>query len=141
MLSHENDRVATGVEESSWVFRNNGVRLEPHEENTAKFLVLYGFNIEAIRPMNTPKLNNPDILMNGTIWEMKAPIKYNENTLKIRMKKASKQAKRIVFDFRNMKRDYEEAQAFVIKLFIGNREMRRMIIVTKDKKVLDFYKR
>ena len=91
--------------------------------------------------MNTPKLNNPDVLMDGAIWEMKAPIKYNENTLKIRMKKASKQAKRIIFDFRNMKKDYEEAQAFVVKLFIGNREMRRMIIVTKDGKVLDYYKR
>ena len=66
---------------------------------------------------------------------------YNENTLKVRMKKASKQAKRIIFDFRNMKKDYKEAQAFVVKLFTGNREMRRMIILTKDKKVLDFYKR
>ena len=122
-------------------FHNNGVRLEPHEERTAKFLVLYGFSIEVIRPMNTPKMNNPDILMDGTIWEMKAPMGYNENTLKVRMKKASKQAKRIIFDFRNMKKDYKEAQAFVVKLFIGNREMRRMIILTKDKKVLDFYKR
>ena len=122
-------------------FHNNGVRLEPHEERTAKFLVLYGFSIEVIRPMNMPKMNNPDILMDGTIWEMKAPMRYNENTLKVRMKKASKQAKRIIFDFRNMKKDYKEAQSFVVKLFTGNREMRRMIILTKDKKVLDFYKR
>ena len=122
-------------------FCKNSVRLEPHEEKTIKLLVLYGFDVEAIKPMNTPKLNNPDVLMDGAIWEMKAPIKYNENTLKIRMKKASKQAKRIIFDFRNMKKDYEEAQAFVVKLFIGNREMRRMIIVTKDGKVLDYYKR
>lgn len=26
----------------------------------AKFLVLYGFSIEVIRPMNMPKMNNPD---------------------------------------------------------------------------------
>ena len=115
--------------------------MEPHEEKTAKFLTLYGFNVEAIKPMNTPKVHNADILMNGTIWEMKAPVKYNENTLKIRMKKASKQAKRIVFDFRNMNKGYEDAQKFVIKLFAGNHEMRCMIIVTKDKKILEFNKR
>ena len=123
------------------VFHKNGVKLEPHEEKTARFLVLYGFNIEAIRPVNTPKVKNPDILMSGTIWEMKAPIKYNENTLKKRMKKASKQAKKVIFDFRNMKKDYDEAQRYATKLFKGNHEMRRMIVITKDKKVLDFYKR
>lgn len=122
-------------------FHKNGIRLEPHEERTADYLTLYGFSIEAIRPTNTPKVHNPDLLMGGTIWEMKTPMSYNENTLKIRMKKASKQAKRIVFDFRNMKKEYDKAQKFVIKLFVGNHEMRRMIVVTKDKKVLDFYKR
>lgn len=122
-------------------FHKNGIRLEPHEERTAKFLVLYGFNIESIRPINTPKVNNPDILMDGTIWEMKAPISFNENTIKIRMKKASKQAKRIVFDFRNMKKEYREAEEYVIRLFAGNHEIRRMIVITKDKKVLDYNKR
>ena len=40
-----------------------------------------------------------------------------------------------------MKKGFKEAQEFVIKLFMGNHEMRRMIIITKNKKVLDFYKR
>lgn len=85
-------------------YLRNGVKLEPHEEATAKFLTLYGFTVDVIRPLNTPKVNNPDILMNGTFWEMKAPMKFNENTLKVRMKKASKQAKRIIFDLRNVER-------------------------------------
>ena len=122
-------------------FHKNGIRLEPHEERTANYLTLYGFSIEVIRPMNTPKVHNPDILMSGMIWEMKAPMKNNKNTLKIRMKKASRQAKRIVFDFRNMKKEYEEAQEYVIRLFLGNYVMRRMIIITKDEKVLEFFKR
>ena len=50
-------------------FHRNGVRLEPHEERTAKFLVSYGFSIEVIWPMNTPKMNNPDILMDGTVLD------------------------------------------------------------------------
>lgn len=122
-------------------FHRNGIKLEQHEVRTAKFLALYGFNIEVICPTNTPKINNPDILMSGTIWEMKAPTKYNEKTLKKRMKKASKQADKVIFDFRNMKKDYDKAQRYVIGLYKGNHKIRRMIIITKDKKVLDFQKR
>ena len=115
-------------------FHNNGVRLEPHEERTAEFLVLYGFNVEVICPNNSPRFKNPDILMSGTIWEMKAPIKYNVNTLKKKVKKASMQAQRVVYDLRNARRDYEELQRAVIKLFEGNPDIRRMILITNDEK-------
>lgn len=123
------------------IFHKNGIRLEPHEERTAKFLTLYGFNVEIIRPNNSPKMRNPDVLMSGTLWEMKAPIKYNENTLKKKIKKASEQAQKIVYDLRNVKRGHKKLQSSVIKLFTGNADIRRMILITKDGKVLDFYKR
>ena len=45
----------------------NGVKIEPHEESTAKFLIKYGFVINVIRPVNTPKVHNPDFLINGAI--------------------------------------------------------------------------
>ena len=122
-------------------FRKNGVRLEPHEEKTAKFLTLYGFNIEVICPNNTPKTKSPDILMSGTIWEMKAPIKYNKNTLKKKIRKASSQAQRVIYDLRNVKKDHDELRRAVIKLFEGNPNIRRMIIITKDNQVLEFFKR
>ena len=51
--------------------------MEPHEENTAEYLTLYGFSIEAIRPVNTPKVHNPDFLISGTIWEVKSPTTNN----------------------------------------------------------------
>ena len=122
-------------------FHNNGVRLELHEEGTARFLALYGFNIEVICPNNTPKIKNPDILMSGTIWEMKAPTKYNKNTLKKKVRKASMQAQRVVYDLRNAGKDHDELQKAVIKLYEGNSNIRRMILITKDKKVLEFFKR
>ena len=118
----------------------NGVKLEPHENKTAKLLILYGFSIEAVRPTNTPNANNPDIFMTGTIWEMKAPHKYNEQTLKNRMKKAAKQAGRAVFDLRNLTKDKTKTKRTVIKLFVGNSDMRRMIIIEDDERVLDFLK-
>lgn len=122
-------------------FLKNGVKLEPHEEKTAKYLVKYGFIVDVIRPMNTPKVHNPDFLIGGAIWEVKAPIKYNKNTIKNRIKEAAKQADRIIFDLRNIKTNYMEAEKEIIKLFMGNQNLRRMILITKSGKTIDFFKR
>lgn len=118
----------------------NGVKPEPQERRTIRLLSQYGFNIEVIRPTNTPKTNNPDILMLGTIWEMKAPTSFNENTLKLRMKKAAKQAGHIVFDLRSVKKNSEKVEKYINGLFIGNSKMRRMILIKKDGRAVDFIK-
>ena len=121
-------------------FHKNGIRLEPHEERTAEFLTLYGFNIEVIRPMNTPKVHNPDILMSGTIWEMKAPESSNLKTIKKRMHEASEQSNHLVLDLRKTIKDYEKVERDAIRRFQKNANLRRMILITNEKKILDFKK-
>lgn len=118
----------------------NGIELEPQERKTIRLLKKYGFNIEIIRPTNTPKTKNPDLLMLGTIWEMKAPTSFNENTLKIRMKKASKQASHVIFDLRNIKKEYTKVEKCIIDLFAGNSRMRRMILIKKNGEAVDIFK-
>ena len=124
-------------------FNQNGVDLESHEKMTARFLTLYGFNIEAIRPSNIPKIHNPDILMSGTIWEMKGPTNANESTIKKRFRKAIKQANgKGIFDLRNIRTEKERAEAFgtIMELFKTSREMRRIIVIKNDDEVLDIFK-
>ena len=118
----------------------NDVKPESQERKTMKLLSRYGFSIEVIRPTNTPKTNNPDILMLGTIWEMKAPTSFNENTLKLRMKKAAKQAGYVVFDLRNVKKNPDKVEKYIIELFTGNSRMRRMILIRKDGQAIDLLK-
>ena len=124
-------------------FNQNGVDLEPHEKRTAKLLTLYGFNVEAIRPSNIPKMHNPDILMSGTIWEMKGPTNANESTIKKRFRKAIKQANgKGIFDLRNIRTIREQGDAFnkIIELFKTSRSMRRIIVIKNSDKVLDIFK-
>ena len=78
----------------------NNIKLEEHEINTLMLLNGFGYDIEVLRPMNTPNLNNPDIVMQGSIWEIKAPRSYNQKTLKERIRKASRQANKVIFDLR-----------------------------------------
>lgn len=44
-------------------FLKNGVKLEPREEEITGLLALYGFVINAIKPVSTPKTKNPDFLI------------------------------------------------------------------------------
>lgn len=110
--------------------RLRGVTLETHEIKTIRFLNSYGFGIEAIRPSSAPHSDNADLLMLGTIWEMKAPKTANPKTLKKRMAKASKQATRVIFDIRGAATKYQEAEKIAIDLFKGNRTLRRMLLIT-----------
>ena len=89
-------------------YHKNGIKPEPHEEETAKLLVLYGFDIEIIKPMNTPKTKNPDFLINGSIWETKSPTTSNLKTIKKRMHEASEQAMRVIVDLRRVRNNYNK---------------------------------
>lgn len=114
--------------------------LEPHEKRTVKLLLKYGFNVEVLAPSGTPKTNNPDIALNGVIWEMKAPTTANENTLTRRMRKASKQANRVIVDLRGTGKNFAKTKTIIIKLFGELSGLRRMLLIETDGKTLDFSK-
>jgi len=119
----------------------NGIVLEPHEESTILLLTQYGFTVEALRPDNAPKSDNPDFLMLGTIWETKSPETANENTLKKRIHKASKQADHVVFDLRRVPMSSRnKAKNFLLKMFQNNRNIRRAIFIETDDLVVDMIK-
>ena len=118
----------------------NNVKTEPNEDKTLVYLTQFGFNIELIRPNNTAKANNPDIMMLGTIWEIKGPTSNNKTTLKNRFSKASKQARKIIFDLRGIKHNSEVAEKEILKLFEKPGNVDHMIIIRKNGTTLDFSK-
>lgn len=118
----------------------NGIKLESHEEKTIIFLAEHGLDIECLKKNHTPKSKNADIVIFGTIWEMKAPESINKATLKKRMHKASQQADKVIFDLRNIKANYESAEKIVLELFLGNHTLRRMILIKNTGIALDITK-
>lgn len=118
----------------------NNVVLEVHEYDTLLYLASRGLDIEVTMPVNTPKTNNPDIYMLGVVWEMKSPESSNKKTLKKRFHKASLQASNVVFDLRRVKKDYSIVRTEVLRMFDKNVATRRLIMIEKDGKVLDFRK-
>lgn len=120
--------------------KKNGVMTEPHEDSTILYLTQFGFDIELIKPTSTEKANNPDVLIMGTIWEIKGPKSSNETTIKNRFRKASKQSTKIIFDLRGIKGDANKVEKQIIKLLNGNGRVRRMMIIEKSGKLLDIAK-
>ena len=118
----------------------NGVKPEPNEEETFNHLVLFGFNIELIKPTRTQKVKNPDVLIAGAVWEVKTPISSNKNTIKNRFREASDQATKVIFDLRNVKKDADKVEKQIIDLFRGDGQVRHMMVIEKDGKLLDFIK-
>ena len=121
----------------------NGNEPLPHEKRTIRCLNEYGFDVETIIPSNMPGSRNPDILMMGTFWEMKGPISINPDTIEKRFRKAIRQADgKSIFDLRNISKikDREYVKKTIMKLFMTNRGMRRIIIIETDEKVLDILK-
>ena len=52
---------------------------------------------------------NPDAEMNQQVWEFKAPTGEGKNTIDSQMKRAGKQAERLVLDLRRSKLDDKES--------------------------------
>lgn len=119
--------------------------LEPHEDDTIQFLSEYGMDVIAIASSNIPGSINPDLLMLGTFWEMKAPTTNDSETIATHFRKAVKQAGgKAVFDLRGAKNNQEKIYKDIIDLFETTRGMRRILIIIRrerENKLLDIIKK
>ena len=118
----------------------NGVITEPHEDSTILYLTQFGIDVELLKPKNTPKIKNADIFIMGSVWEMKSPTSFKKSTIKENFRKASSQADRIIFDLRRVKKHADEVEKYILSLFRGKGEIRKLIIITKDGRLLAYSK-
>lgn len=119
----------------------NGVKTEPGEDSTILYLTQFGFDIDLIMPTSIKNMNNPDIMIMNSVWEIKTPSSYSKATIKKRFRKAANQAGRIIFDLRNVKKNSDAVEKQIIDLFSEDGTVRRMIIIEKTGKVIDIFKR
>jgi hypothetical protein len=122
------------------VTKFNGVVLQEHELKTVVFLNLKGFNVELIKPSRKRGVRTPDLKMNGIKWEMKAPKGKGEYEIQQIFKRALRQAPNVIFDLRRSKLHQAKAVAQIERNFKLDRRAKRVIIITKSRKVLDLAK-
>ncbi len=118
----------------------NGVVLKPHENATAVLLTEYGFNLELIPPSNILGIHTPDIKMCGLEWEMKAPIGEGNQLIENTIQKALRQSSNIIIDLRHTKRHQAKCLREIEKQYKNKKAIKRLKIIKKDGKTLDFQK-
>ena len=118
----------------------NGVSLEKHENETVVFFTELGYDIELIPPSNSPKSKTPDFMMSGTAWEMKAPQGKSKTSLEHIVKKAAKQSENIIIDLMRSQVMEEVAVKEITKCFNQTGSCRRLKIITKSHKLLEYKK-
>ena len=118
----------------------NGVHLEDHEYKTVKFFLEMGYDVELIPPSRIKALRMPDIILNSLPWEMKAPIGGGKYTIKNIIQNASHQSENIIIDLRRCKMNEEKSINELERYFRLSRRIRRIIVITKSEKKLDFIK-
>ena len=116
----------------------NGVVLEKHENATVVFLTSKGFDVELIPPVLERK--TPDIKMDKIFWEIKRPTANSKYTIQHAFKSALKQSPNIIFDLRSSKLHQEQAKRKLEKFFNESKSVKRLIIILKSQKILDYKK-
>lgn len=118
----------------------NGVVLKTHENATAVFLTEQGFDVDLIPTSNIEGVHTPDIKINGLKWEMKAPTGEGKYLMANTIQRAVKQSHNVIVDLRHTKRHQTKCLRELENEFKRSGSLRRLKIITKSGKTLDFEK-
>ena len=115
----------------------NSVHLEEHEYTTVRVFLESGYDIELIPPSKIKGIRKPDIMMLGIPWEMKAPQGDGKNTMRHIIQNAGHQSSNVIIDLRRCKLKESQAIHEAMMYFKISRQIKRMKLITSDKKIID----
>ncbi len=118
----------------------DGVSVEKHEYATVLLLTEMGYDVELVPRSNREGEHTPDIIIDNVKWEMKSPTGETRNTIKNNIQGALRQSVNVILDLRRVKRPMEKCLKDIDREFTHNKKIRRLLVITKSKKVLDFSK-
>ena len=119
----------------------NGVVLKTHELATVVLLTEMGYDITLIPKSNKCGDRTPDIEMQGLFWEMKCPKGQGKYLIQNTLHKAARQSENVIVDLRRIKIHQTKCLRELEKHFmITSKRLKRMKIITKTKKIIDFKK-
>lgn len=101
------------------------------------FLTQQWFDVALIPPQRRKGAHTPDIHMDGLNWEMKRPKGQSAHTIKRAFKTASRQSANIIFDLRSSKLPDEANLPKLEKEFTDLRGVKRLMIITKSREIID----
>ena len=118
----------------------NGVILKPHEYATVVFHTDLGLDVELIPKSNTQGVHTADIRLNKLLWEMKAPKGQGKYLIQNTLHRAAHQSENVIIDLRRIKIHQTKCLREIEKEFTLSKSLKRIKIITKTGKLVDFTK-
>ncbi|WP_165054466.1 hypothetical protein [Adlercreutzia sp. ZJ305] len=115
-----------------------GSNVWQHEMDTARALAGAGRTVEFVRRSEEKRTTSADVLMDGELWEMKAPKSDKARRVIRTLRDALHQSRNVIFDSRRMSK-VPDAQ-IEHELRKGARELRslrHLVFVNRKGKVID----
>ena len=115
-----------------------GVNIWPQELKTAQAFVAAGKDVEFIRRSERDRETSADAIIDGLVWEMKAPTADNLKAVERNLKRARWQSENVVFDCRRMKKVPDTAiEREVRKQASSIARIKRLRYVNKHGQIID----
>jgi len=111
---------------------------EPHEVDAAFILARHFLcTVEFLVPIDDYKRKTADIVMFGTLWEIKSPIGSSKATIENQFRRASKQARNIIIDTRRTTLADKEIEKAVVRETKRHSSVKKVIFINKFEKVVE----
>ncbi|MEL4505819.1 hypothetical protein AAEX63_13330 [Luteococcus sp. H138] len=110
--------------------------LGDHEMLTAHRVASHGADVEMLLPSRAKGVKNPDALVNGEVWEFKAPKRASaKNTISYHFRRGGKQCDQLVIDLARCALAEDIAIAQCEERFHHQRKIRRLIVLDVEGKL------
>ena len=134
----EEHAVSKAPEPTPQIIIPDGANVWPHELETAMALARAGLSIRFIRRSEERHATSADVIIDGEVWEMKAPTSSNLKVVEKNLRRAMRQSRLVIFDSRRMK----QAQDFAVERELRKwaaqlRQLKRLKFVNKRGEVID----
>ncbi len=113
-----------------------GAEVWPHELKTAEALAEYGYDVEFPPKDATDHRHSADALLNGILYEMKAPESSHLPVIDKNIKKALSQSCNIVLDSKRMKNAKDSQVLHELEKSIAARRKIKSLVFVDKKRVV-----
>ena len=117
----------------------SGANVWPHEMKTAEALAAAGRTVEFIRRSEEQRTTSADAIIDGIVWEMKAPKASNLKAIEKNLRKALDQSNCVILDSRRMKGIPDHAIERELQACAAGRikNLKHLLFVNRKAQVID----
>ena len=116
----------------------SGTVLHPHELASGYRLTAVGLDVRFLGIINKDGVKNPDIFLEGKIWELKSPIGGGKHNISKQFRRAKEQADRVIIDLSRSKHDEHKALEEIAIRTARHPTIKESIAILKNGDVVRF---